>query len=955
MSYVVPQVKVFQEFIATPAAIANPLRAFIVGPNFFLQKFENGDGLLGQYDPNNDTAFSWPNRPAGAVVDQLFTKVTVKNALLRYYSNTAGVLTDEVKAVVSEPNRVRAEAVNFKASGVTWPLNVGLNNRDVAIGDLAHVFANVSGSTVELWSKITDIVVDKSVSSVAAPTADAGNQPSSLEGGSGSDNVSNTGGRSVATGTNFHGYDGLVDGHAVETYTLEITTASISSVGALAKVTSASGTDDATDVSIVTVGQIIGSRNGQFSWGGVGDWSVGDKFTITFTQDFKAPEVRVSGSFNSDADTTYIVEVTKGGRTGIAQVSVSTTNGLDVSGPHVVNDNIEFAIGTKGVKFAFFGFQGGSSSSGGAPGGPLVIPGDGLLKGDKWYVVATGRADQGFKTLVFADNLPVVLQARQTGVDGQGLIMSSSLIAAVDMNLELFVVRTITLPRENFPDAPNTNWEQSDTQITINANANIFDSDFVDNNGNQVALALDADSSALYSSVYTTYRALLQTFSNDVSTITSIADVVTTLGEISTDNPLALGVWHALRNSNGTSVKYMSVATNDNVGYSATLDKATGRRDLYTIVPMTKDGTIQNTIAGHVDALSAPAEGQWRIAIFNRDSSALSSLIDLGELFPLGGITAYVANDLIATVSDDPDASGIQFTIVQWDGAVFPVGGGFVDMGVRAGDIFRTNFAGDGFGGSSFEDYVIDKIVSNQQLRLVSGPGAASTVARKFSIQRSFTKDEEATEYGKKAGAFSARRIYMVWPDKIEDAAGVQIDGFYAAAAIAGLISGVVPQQGLTNVALEGFTAVTRTTDYFADTQLNIMAGSGVWVIAQDPDTGEIFTRHEVSTDTTDLKKRELMIVKNVDAISFTFLSQLEPLIGRSNVTPRMLIQLRRQVLGTIDFLKAQGSTPSLGGQLIGAEIVELRQHAVNLDQVVIELNLTAPFPLNVIELHLVV
>lgn len=946
-SYVLPQVKVFQEFTQTPAAASNPLRAFIFGPNYFIERYENGGGLLGQYNPSADTSFLWPNRPVGAIVDQDFTKVTIKNALLRYYTNLTGDIADEIHAVPGKPNQIRAEAINFKDNGAAFPLSSAFNGREVQIGDIARVYANVNGSLEEVWTRIIDILPDYSTPTFdSMPDPDINNSGALIGGNDAASNVGTGGGtRSIATDAIGSGiastYNGLADGFPQETYTIEITTASdASGNGALAKVTSASGTDDAVDVPITPTNQSIGTRGVLFNWSGSGPFNVGDKWILTVRQSYTPPTVTASGTFDSDTDTTYIVEVTRGGDESAGdtlQISVSTTNGLDVSGPHDVTNKNDVAIGTKGLLIKF---DGGSNLE--------------LVKGEKWYISATGRKIEGYKTLVLADNLPADLQAHAAWWPSSGG-HSSSTISSFDVNLQLFVSKDISLPKENFANPPNLNWTQSDTEITLKAGAQVFDSEFVDSTGNFVPLTLDADPNGLYSIAYVTYRALLQTHASDISSLSDISEVENVLGEVSEDNPLALAVWYALRNSNGTDVKFMAVPTDDLNGYNQVLDKATGRRDIYTLVPTTKDPAIQNAIASHVDAMSTETRGQWRIAFFNGESSASIGLIDVGLIYPEGGTTQYTDADLLATISDDPDTSGTQYTLVVWDSNSFPAGGGFVDMGVRPGDTLRINYRGDGFGGTVFDEYVIDAVISNQQLRLKSGPDSPITVPSKFAVYKTLTKDEEATEYGKKAGVFANRRIYYVWPDKIEDGAGQQIDGFYACAAIAGLISSVVPQQGLTNVALEGFSAVTRTTEYFSESQLDTMAGSGVWIIDQNPDTGEIFNRHEVSTSTVDVNQRELMVVKNVDSISFTFLNQLAPFIGRANVTPRFLTLLRRQIMSTSDFLKAQGATPSLGGQLIDAEIAELRPHTINKDQVVVVLNITIPYPVNVIELKLVI
>ncbi|RKX21351.1 MAG: hypothetical protein DRP45_12435, partial [Candidatus Zixiibacteriota bacterium] len=181
-TYVVPQVQVFQEFTSTPAAVTNPLYALIFGPNYSVKRYANGEGLLGQYDPSTDTDYSWPDRPAGGVVDQDWTKVYVEDALLRYYSNLSGQEDDEIKTVIGYNNRIRAEDVNFKDNGTSYPRSSALPQRDVAIGDIARIWANVDSQLVELWTRVTGIVADQSDPVVpSSATADVDN--SDLTGG----------------------------------------------------------------------------------------------------------------------------------------------------------------------------------------------------------------------------------------------------------------------------------------------------------------------------------------------------------------------------------------------------------------------------------------------------------------------------------------------------------------------------------------------------------------------------------------------------------------------------------------------------------------------------------------------------------------------------------------------------------------------------------------------------
>lgn len=94
MSYVQPQVLVFQEANTIPTALLEPLRGVVVGPNAELIRYaetdERPNGLLGSYDPTIDQDFTYPNRPVGAVIDQSYTKLFGEDLLLRYFEDLIG-------------------------------------------------------------------------------------------------------------------------------------------------------------------------------------------------------------------------------------------------------------------------------------------------------------------------------------------------------------------------------------------------------------------------------------------------------------------------------------------------------------------------------------------------------------------------------------------------------------------------------------------------------------------------------------------------------------------------------------------------------------------------------------------------------------------------------------------------------------------------------------------------
>ena len=84
--YVVPQVLVFQEFNLIPQATLRQLCAHIAGGHAWLvrhsESTEKEIGNLGYYADDLDSHYTWPQRPAGGVVDPGYTKVFMEDVEL---------------------------------------------------------------------------------------------------------------------------------------------------------------------------------------------------------------------------------------------------------------------------------------------------------------------------------------------------------------------------------------------------------------------------------------------------------------------------------------------------------------------------------------------------------------------------------------------------------------------------------------------------------------------------------------------------------------------------------------------------------------------------------------------------------------------------------------------------------------------------------------------------------
>ena len=938
-TYVLPQVLVFQDFTISTTAAANPLSAHIAGGHAQLIRYSDADerdlGLLGYYEESVSTSYIWPNRTAGAVVDQPYTKLWIQNALLQYYTDAASA-GDAVTVTSGYNNRISAAATNFTTNG-TYARAAALYDRDVAVGDTIRVrgVPGGGGDPVVLWTYVKDIIADDVAAVVAAATADGSNASTQVQ----SESISQTAGpdnciTSTADGAS---YDGVTDGYISETYTITVIDSSVGGdlTTASLSVLSASGTDDVASVTPATNGSAttIGTRgltvtftdvdtaacslSSDHDGYGYNDLVAGQVFTCTANQAWTEPVATSGGSYVGVNSTTYILEVTRGGEYADLvkpQISVTTTNGVDQSGPtEVTAAASSVSVGSDSVTVSFSG--------------------SGLVLGDKYYIVITGVGSGPTRTLELGNNLDTTLSSGD------------------ECGIELYIRNPLLEVASNRAGhAPLTNWDQSETEITLNSGIIAYDSTWTDNG---VLLPLDVHSSADagYGKAYVEYRAWLSGLCYEINSITDVGDIDDISGSLTPDNPLKWGVYKALTNSNGTPVLYTSVCDpTDADDWDEVLELAQSRDDVYGMVPLTRDATVLGLYQAHVGAMSAATQALWRVAWFNLAGVPKIPLVSAGSTVP-GHTTATTSDggEALAVFEDDPQTSGNQYTIVRNAAG----NAKFVTNGVRPGDLVRGLYVSDGFGNYTYSEYIVDEVQSEEQLRVKTGPATPQSVAAKIEVWRNLSLTEESAEIAKDGGAFNDRRVRAIWPDQIETSGTVQ-EGYHLAAALSGLSSGVVPHQGMTRLAIAGFTDVQRTARFSKD-QLDTMAISGVWIVMQNPD-GDIFSRQAVTTGSySDINQREEMLTRNVDSISYRYKDYFEPYIGVTNVTPSMEDVIRAGLAVLRNTLQTERATTNLGGQLIDAEIVSFEASEIFKDRYVAFIQLTVPYALNNLELHLIV
>lgn len=431
--------------------------------------------------------------------------------------------------------------------------------------------------------------------------------------------------------------------------------------------------------------------------------------------------------------------------------------------------------------------------------------------------------------------------------------------------------------------------------------------------------------------VHIAYRALRQDLSGSIIDIDTPNDIEGLLGPVSDRNPLALGVQIAQANTVGR-ILAVAVPRNDLVGFQNGLELLEGRR-VYSIVPLTQEIDIITAVKQHVEQMSTPEQAMWRMTVVNTE---IPTVQNMGQ-WSSDNVNANGGNNAITLING-------RYILTSTNSA-------FLSDGVLPGDTVHIT-AGTGTP-SPVGSVKVLQVLNNQQIQ-VSAAGTATSVS--FYVTRTLTKAQQAAAVAGVATSLGSNRVMYV-----PQTAGVTVNGvvkylpgFYLAAAIAGLISGLPVQQSLTNVGLAGITDIQHGNFYFTRAQLGTMAAAGACLVVQETQGSIPYIRHSLTTDMTVLYFREVQQVKNWDYLSYFFHDILKGFIGRYNITPDTLRILGQTITAGGRLLQGK-KLPKLGAPLLDFKIKTLKQDEANKDTVIVEMPILMPVVMNYLNLYLIV
>lgn len=461
----------------------------------------------------------------------------------------------------------------------------------------------------------------------------------------------------------------------------------------------------------------------------------------------------------------------------------------------------------------------------------------------------------------------------------------------------------------------------------------------------------------LSADLYIQYRELINAASDTIHSLRNVSDVVTALGAVSPDNPLAQAVYNAALNAGGQTIRYMAVPTDDEEGYDKVLAAATLTKEVYFLVPVTRDSKILDKVQSHVGAMSAPTTKRWRIAFVSAEIPERDPIYT-----PEATTGGRKFQALCTAVNGGGDKKTAEITFVVKNGSnwVYDPDTRF-KKDLRVGDTLAFG-AAEEWGVLVPQEYMTTKILSDYKIVVSDpdnelSPAGVSTEPTVSEIYHPYTNAEKAEVIRDLSSSFADRRMYNVFPFVFKGG-GVLQTGEFAAAAVAGLVSSCLPQQPVTNLELVGIDDIPLTYQTFSYDELNTMASGGTFIVMQDLPNDQVYIRHQISTDyeANNLNTAELSITKNLDSISYYFDNLCSPYIGKYNITPDLLAVLHNVITGGLTSLES--TTWGLyGPQIIaeGTEILLLEQDAVLKDHVNCNLKLNLPYPFNHLVLKLFV
>jgi hypothetical protein len=154
-------------------------------------------------------------------------------------------------------------------------------------------------------------------------------------------------------------------------------------------------------------------------------------------------------------------------------------------------------------------------------------------------------------------------------------------------------------------------------------------------------------------------------------------------------------------------------------------------------------------------------------------------------------------------------------------------------------------------------------------------------------------------------------------------------------------------------LAISGFIGFDHSNRYFSEAQLDVIAGGGTMIFAQDFENQPLYIRHQLTTDLSSIKFQEYSVTKNVDFMAKYLRGQFRPYLGQYNITENTLDILKTTAEAAVKFFKDTNSFSRIGGNIRNGSLLSIAEDETQIDTVRMRFGFTIPIPLNNLDITL--
>ncbi len=230
-----------------------------------------------------------------------------------------------------------------------------------------------------------------------------------------------------------------------------------------------------------------------------------------------------------------------------------------------------------------------------------------------------------------------------------------------------------------------------------------------------------------------------------------------------------------------------------------------------------------------------------------------------------------------------------------------------------------------------------------------------------YLVSRSLDRNGQVEALSTITEGLASMRAVMVWPPEVLLSGVVNAStgqrtrqpGYYLACILAGMTSGLPPQQGFTRLTISGIEKLYSSNFYFTIAQIDKLSAAGWFVFIQDSAISAPYSVHQLTTDPSSLETGEFSLVKNFDYVAATFKDALDQFIGKYNVVDETLDLVGDTLRATGQAL-TESALPKIGAPIRSMGQVLVQESATSADKIEATVNVTLPKPLNDIDITIV-